>query len=138
MAAATDRDIVVQLKPSNKQLNEMNTTLTAQLKSVIETKNNLIKKLGSNNDAATKTSTLKKVSYANALTPSTETYDHQAPFDHAKCVCTLDPSGYCWSHGCCVQVGHMSKNCNNGNLGRHKDDATRANTKGGSTKGKNK
>ena len=115
----------------------MSTTLTAQLKSVMETNNNLIKKLGSNNDVATKTSTLKKVSYADAITTSNEMYDHRAPFNHAKWVASLDPNGYCWSHGFRVQVGHNSKDCK-GKLGGHKDDATRANTKGGSTKGKNK
>ena len=62
----------------------MNSTLTAQLKSVTETNNNFIKKVGSNSDVATKTSTLKKISYADALIPSNETYDHQAPCDHAK------------------------------------------------------
>ena len=43
-ARTTDRDIVAQLTQSNKQLAEMNATLTAQLKSVMETNNNLIKK----------------------------------------------------------------------------------------------
>ena len=119
MAATTDRDIVAQLTQSNKQLVDMNTTLTAQLKSVMEINNNLIKKLGSNNDVATKTSTLKEVSYADALTPSNKTYDHQAPpFDDAKWVASLDPNGYCWSHGFRVQVGHNSKDCK-GKLGGH-------------------
>ena len=115
----------------------MNTTLTAQLKSVMETNNNLIKKLGSNNEGATKTSTLKKVSYADAITTSNEMYDHRAPFNHAKWVASLDPNVYCWSHGFRVQVGHNSKDCK-GKLGGQQDDVTRTDTKGGSTKGKNK
>ena len=137
MAATTDRDIVAQLTQSNKQLVEVNTTSTAQLKSVMETNNNLIKKLGSNSDVATKTSALKKVSYADALTPTSKPYDPRAPFDHTKWVASLDLNGYCWSHGFRVQVGHNSKDCK-GKLGGHKDDAVRANTKGRSTKGKNK
>jgi len=137
MAATTDRDIVAQLTQSNKQLVEMNATLNAQLKNLMETNNNLIKQLGSSNDVATKTSSIKKVSYADAITSSNTTYDHRAPFDHAKWVASLDPNGYCWSHGYRVQVGHNSKDCK-GKLGGHKDDATRADTKGGSTKGKNK
>ena len=56
----------------------------------METNYNLIKELGSNSDVATRTSTLKKVSYADALTPSNEPYDHQAPFDHAKWVTTSE------------------------------------------------
>ena len=114
----------------------MNATLNAQLKSVMETNNNIIKKLSSNSDVATKTSSLKNVSYADALTPSNEMYDHRAPFDHAKWVASLDPDGYCWSLGFHVQVRHNSKDCK-GKLGGHKDDATRADTKGGPTKGKN-
>ena len=114
----------------------MNATLTAQLKSMMETNNNLIKKLGSISDVATTASTLKNISYANALTPSNKQYDHRAPFDHAKWVATLAPNGYCWSHGFQVQVGHNSEDCK-GKLGGHKDDATRADTKVGSTKGKN-
>ena len=78
----------------------------------METNNNLIKKLDSNSDVTTKTWTLKKDSYADALTPtSNETYDHRAPFDHAKWVASLDPNGYCWSHGFQVQVGHNSEDC---------------------------
>ena len=46
MAATTNREIVAQLTQSNKQLVEMNTALTAQLKSVMENNNLLIKKLG--------------------------------------------------------------------------------------------
>ena len=36
-----------------------------------------------------------------------------------------------------MQVGHDSKNCK-GKLGGHKDEATRADIMGGSTKGKDK
>ena len=125
MAVTTNRDIVPQLTQNNKQLVERNTTLTSQLKSIIETNNNLIKKLGSNSDIATKTSALKKVSYTtNAPAPKSERYDPQAPFVHVKRVASLDPNRYCWSHGFRVQVGHNSKDCK-GKLGGHQDYATR-------------
>ena len=42
-----------------------------------------------------------------------------------------DPEGYCWSHGYKVTKNHNSKTCNVRKEG-HKEDATRANTMGGS------
>ena len=64
----------------------------------------------------------------------------------AKCKCTdsrntprftpdWDPTGYCWTHGHKVTVGHNSKNCKFKN-GGHKDDATKDNIMGGSQKNK--
>jgi hypothetical protein len=47
----------------------------------------------------------------------------------------LDPNGYCWTHGYCVSMAHNSATCNFPAKGNQKD-ATRANTKGGSTKNK--
>ena len=138
MVVTTDQDIMAQLIQSNKQLVEMNTILTAQLKSVMETNNNLIKKPGNNNDIASRALLLKKVSYADALTPKSKPYHSCAPSKHAKGVASLDPHGYCWSHGYRVQVGHNSKDCCKGKLRGHQDDATRADTKGGATKGKDK
>jgi hypothetical protein len=136
MAATLDRDIVKQLTQSNKQLVKMNAILTAQVKQSNETNNLLIKKLGkevpknvtnplksASNDGATKTT---------HIAPA---YDHKAPFNHAAWLASLDPNGYCWTHGYKVQVGHTSRDCK-GKLGGNDDTATQADNKGGSTKGK--
>lgn len=64
----------------------------------------------------------------------------------AKCKCAdsrntprftpdWDPTGYCWTHGHKVTVGHNSRNCKFKN-GGHKDDATKDNSMGGSQKNK--
>jgi hypothetical protein len=42
-----------------------------------------------------------------------------------------DPNGYCWSHGYKVTKNHTSKTCKTRKDG-HKEEATRANTMGGS------
>lgn len=42
----------------------------------------------------------------------------------------LDPTGYCWSHGYRVSVGHNSKTCTKRADG-HQENATRSNTMGG-------
>ena len=47
----------------------------------------------------------------------------------------LDPTGYCWTHGYRVKLGHSSATCTNKAEGHH-ISATRANTMGGSTKNK--
>ena len=47
----------------------------------------------------------------------------------------LDPQGHCWTHGHKVSHAHNSSTCRNKAPG-HQDQATRANTMGGSTKGK--
>jgi hypothetical protein len=43
---------------------------------------------------------------------------------------TLDPHGYCWSHGYKVKLGHSSLTCTRRQEG-HKEGATRTNTMGG-------
>jgi hypothetical protein len=43
-----------------------------------------------------------------------------------------DPNGYCWTHGYKVTKNHNSKTCKTRKEG-HQEDATRANTMGGST-----
>ena len=47
-----------------------------------------------------------------------------------------DPNGYCWSHGYKVTKNHNSKTCRTRKDG-HKEEATRANTMGGSTGNRN-
>jgi hypothetical protein len=120
LAATTDRDIVSQLTESNKQLTETNKLLIEQLRTSIEANNVLIKKMGG-----------KKQSPA----PAPATSGGRPPFDRQAWLASLDPNGYCWTHGYKVTTGHLSANCK-GKLGGHKDDATRNDNKGGSTKGK--
>ena len=43
----------------------------------------------------------------------------------------LDPTGYYWTHGYKVAVGHNSRNCG-GKYEGHKRNATRSNPVGGS------
>ena len=43
---------------------------------------------------------------------------------------SLDPNGYCWSHGFKVKMGHTSMTCTK-HLAEHRDGATRVNTMGG-------
>jgi hypothetical protein len=104
----------------------------------MDNNNILIKKLGATN-TSTKTTpkTPKTPSYADATktTPTAPPHDRNAPFNHAAWIASLDPMGHCWSHGHRVQVGHDSQNCK-GKLGGHCDGATRADTMGGSAKGK--
>jgi hypothetical protein len=120
LAATTDRNIVSQLTESNKQLTKTNKLLIEQLRTSIEANNVLIKKMGS-----------KKQSPA----PAPATSGGRPPFDRQAWLASLDPNGYCWTHGYKVTIGHSSVNCK-GKLGGHKDDATRNDNKGGSTKGK--
>ncbi len=49
----------------------------------------------------------------------------------------LDPTGYCWMHGYRVKVGHNSTTCSNKADG-HQNNATGANTMGGSINNKPK
>jgi hypothetical protein len=118
VAATTDRDIVAHLTHANQQLMATNKQLTEQLSKAIDTNANLVKKLGNNNPETIK--------------PKPNT---RQPFNHTEWEANLDPTGYCWTHGFKVQKGHDSMNCK-GKLGGHQDTTTRANTQGGSTKGK--
>ncbi len=62
----------------------------------------------------------------------------QKPPAQTRQRCTnepLDPNGYCWMHGYHVSTAHNSATCNFPAKG-HQKDATRADTKGGSTKNK--
>jgi hypothetical protein len=45
------------------------------------------------------------------------------------------PGNYCWTHGHCISKSHTSATCANKGTG-HRDDATAANTYGGSEKEK--
>ena len=120
MAATNDRDIVAQLTQTNQQLTATNKLLTEQLKTAMETNNNLTKKLGQSTSPTPPTN--------NRRPPRT-------PFDHAAWLADLNPTGYCWTHGYRVVHGHDSGHCG-GKAAGHIATATRTNPQGGSIKGK--
>ena len=124
LAATTDRDIVAQLTTTVEQLTATNKTLTAQLQQVLNTNTKLVQKLNINPP----TSDTNTANTHNNIS-------RRKPFVHAEWLATLDPNGYCWSHGYHVVPGHSSNNCK-GQLEGHKETATRKNNQGGSQRGK--
>jgi hypothetical protein len=123
MAATSNRDVMTQLTLTNKQLVQTNHHLTEQLgKAFVE----LAQHKKQQGPKPKPTTTTKTPSQASGTQP---------PFDHAAWLLSLDPLGYCWSNGYRVVCGHNSKDCK-GKIHGHQDDATRANTMGGSEKGK--
>jgi hypothetical protein len=124
LAATADRDIVTQLTAANHQLTLAVKQLTDQLQRALATNTTLVNKLG--NPITTP-----------ATTPKIDNRPGRAPFDRAAWEASLDPNGYCWSHGYRVVHGHSSQNCKT-KLQHHNDNATRADIQGGSTKGKDK
>jgi hypothetical protein len=123
MAATSDCDVMAQLTLTNKQLVQTNHHLTKQLgKALAELAQH-------KNQQTTKPK-------PNAPTKPTASNTSTRPqFDHTAWLLSLDPTGYCWSHGYCGVCGHNSRECKGKLLG-HQDDATRTNTMGGSEKGK--
>ena len=103
---------------SNSNLTATNKLLTEQLRSLLEANTLLIKKLSQNNSGGNK--------------PTIQ--NERRPFDQQAWEASLDPKGYCWTHGYKVQKAHTSAKCK-GKLGGHQDAATRDNIMGGSTKG---
>ena len=129
MAAITDRDIVVQLTKINQQLNTTNTNLSAQLQTVLEANAALAAKLNA-------APTASHAATPSTMDPSAATSGgRQPPFDRAAWTASLNPTGYCWSHGYRVVTGHDSANCKGKLLG-HVDADTRTDIMGGSTRGK--
>ena len=114
LAAINDRDIVAQLTLTN-------TALSEQLKQALATNATLVSRL-SNPTVPTPP-------------PATPVPDARPPFDKAAWTASLDPTGYCWTHGYCVVTGHTSATCNR-KLQGHVDAAVRSATQGGSKKGK--
>ena len=57
------------------------------------------------------------------------------PADGGRSTKTLHPGNYCWTHGHRISREHTSATCANKAPG-HRDDATAANTFGGSEKDK--
>jgi hypothetical protein len=117
LAATNDRDSVTLLTSANQQLTAAVKSLTEQLKQALATNAVLASQIGQNN------------------TPNGPTNTGRKPFDRAAWEASLDPNGYCWTHGYKVTSIHTSASCK-GKLGGHCDTATRANNMGGSQRGK--
>jgi hypothetical protein len=118
MAATSDRDVMTQLTSTNKELVQTIHQLTEQLgkaqAELAQAKQQQVPKQKSNTN--------------NKPTPH---HGARPKFDHAAWKLTLDPDGYCWSHGYRVVCGHNSADCKDKQDG-HQDAATRANPMGGS------
>ena len=108
-ATAADRQAVTTLTATNAQL-------TAELATVTATIATLRRKLSA-------------LPTGRSRTPETP------PNTNSNVRASLDPNGYCWTHGYRVSTEHTGHTCNNCAPG-HKKEATRSNTMGGSIKGK--
>ena len=123
MAAMNDKDIVTQLTQTNATLTQSVKDLVEQLKVANAMNTTLLAKIGSN------TLTVPP------RPPTTGGGQPRPRKTRAEWLATLDPDGYCWTHGYRVTKGHNSEDCT-GKLGGHQDKATRTNNLGGSQKGK--
>jgi hypothetical protein len=115
---------MAQLTQTNQQLVETNKHLTEQLHQQANTEVAQLKKQAA-----------YKPKPPTTTKPTVTTRGPRPPFDHAAWVLTLDPLGYCWTHGYKVVRGHNSRDCKS-KLDGHQDGATRTNNLGGSDKGK--
>jgi hypothetical protein len=110
MAATSDRNVMTQLTLTNKQSVQTIHQLTEQLGKVqaelAQAKQQQVPKQKSNTN-----------------TKPTPHHGARPKFDHAAWILTLDPAGYCWSHGYRVLCGHNSADCE-GKLEGHQDAAT--------------
>ena len=106
MATTTDRSILEQLVAASKELTEANARLTEQVHKLMQ---------------GTVCQPVPKVNKNRER--------------RLKYEARLDPNGYCWTHGYRVVKGHTSKTCHTKAPG-HQDEATRANTMGGSESNK--
>jgi hypothetical protein len=123
MAVTTDREVMSRLTQTNQQLVKTNKQLSAQLQQA----NLELAQIKNQTTYQPRTPTTTK--------PTGTTRGTRPPFDHAAWILTLDPLGYCWTHGYRDVRGHNSQNCTRKNEG-HQDEATRTNNMGGSTKHK--
>ena len=110
MATVNDRNIIAQLTQANSELTATNKKLVQQMEEALKS----IKILMDND-----------VKREKERSDRTKAYNER-----------FDPMGYCWSHGYKVTHDHNSCNCTAKKPG-HKDNATRANTMGGSQLNKN-
>ena len=105
MATVNDRNIIAQLTQANAELTSTNKKLVQQMEDAVKSIRTLME-----NDAKREKEKSERA----------KTYNER-----------FDPNGYCWSHGYKVTFDHTSCNCTVKKPG-HKDNATRANTMGGS------
>jgi len=112
-AAIADKAQFDQLLKSIETLTTTNKTLTEQLRVA--------------------NASLLKQKGTNPTNPTTT--KGKGAWDREAWLKSLDPMGYCWSHGYKVVKDHNSKNCVDKRQG-HEDTATRADTMGGSTRNK--
>ena len=108
MATVADKNTINDLVAANKTLTEANAELVAQLAAAL----------------GGKCVEVPKQVKGKSLHEKWLAYE-------AK----MDPTGYCWTHGYRVVKGHNSKTCQSKASG-HKDEATRADTMGGSQRNK--
>ena len=127
MAAISDRNIVAQLTKINQQLTATNNNLSEQLQTVLAKNAALVAKLNAAPTANTATGTA-------TMAPSAAT-SRRRPWDKAAWIASINPNGYCWTHGYRVTTVHDSKNCKGKLLG-HVDATTSTDTRGGSIKNK--
>ena len=109
----------------NQQLTATNTNLSAQLKTAPATNSTLVYQLQPSSGTTT-TATKNVSSSGNNCHPA---------FDRAAWAASLDPTGYCWSHGYKVVIVHNIANFK-GKLMYHIGTTTRNEPQGGSTRGK--
>jgi len=126
MAATNDRDIVQHLTSINNQLTATNKLLTEQLAASLQA-----------NQAAGRPNANRPNAPAPAPAPAPAQLGSDGRTSQARLAweATLDPNGYCWSHGYKVKPNHNSCNCQRKLIG-HKDEATRADPMGGCMRGK--
>ena len=129
MNAISNRDILAQLTKINQQLTTTTNNLNEQLQTVLTTNSALVVRL---NAAPTTNTTTGQAIMAPSAARSG---GRRPPFDQAACISSLNPTGYCCSHGYRITMGHDSNKCK-GKLLSHVDAATRTDTRGGSIKNK--
>jgi hypothetical protein len=129
MAATTDREVMAQLTYTNQQLVETNKQLSAQLQQATHE----LAQLKKQTTYSTQPPPINKT--PPIIKPTGTNKGPRPPFDHATWMLSLDPLGYCWTHGYRVVCGYNSQNCSRKNEG-HQDGATRTNNMGGSTRHK--
>ena len=127
MATIADRDIVAQLTKINQQLTTTNKNLSEQLQTVLVTNAALVAKLNAAPTSNTATG-------PETMAPSATTSGRR-PWNKAAWIASLNPNGYCWTHGYRITTGHDSNSCKGKLLG-HVDAAKRTDTRGGRIKNK--
>jgi len=130
-AATADKEHIQQLTHTNDTLVQNNGALAVQMVQLLNDIKNQNKAIIQQNDTALKF--LKSQSNQNLTPPGTQ--PPPVPRDSRTQWVATDEGSYCWTHGFNVSRNHNSCNCRTKAAG-HKDEATRANIRGGSKIGK--